>query len=111
MPKITVLPHTEICPNGKIIKDAPEGLSICKILLANNIAIEHACELVCACTTCHIIVKEGYDSLNDIDDMEEDMLDKAWGLSHNSRLSCQSILGSVDLVIEIPKYTINHAKE
>ena len=67
--------------------------------------------MVCACTTCHIIVKEGYQSLNPPDENEEDMLDRAWGLNPQSRLSCQAIVAQDDLVIEIPKYSINHAKE
>jgi len=66
---------------------------------------------VCACTTCHVIVREGLDSLNPPDDNEDDMLDRAWGLTSQSRLSCQAIVAQKDLVIEIPKYSINHAKE
>ena len=73
--------------------------------------IEHACDMVCACTTCHVIVREGLDSLNPPDDNEDDMLDRAWGLTSQSRLSCQAIVAQKDLVIEIPKYSINHAKE
>ncbi len=94
-----------------MIEDAPEGENICRVLLNNGIKIEHACELSCACTTCHVIVKEGFDSLDEASDSEEDMLDKAWGLSSNSRLSCQAVIQDVDLVVEIPRYTINHAKE
>ncbi len=107
---ITILPHPEYAPEGKTI-EAQRGLSICKNLLAAGVEIEHACEMVCACTTCHIIVRKGFDSLNEPTDMEEDMLDKAWGLSAQSRLSCQAKVGTEDLTIEIPKYTINHAKE
>ena len=111
MPKITVLPHEGIAPEGKIIENAPVGESICRVLLANGIEMEHACEMVCACTTCHVVVKEGFNSLEDATDDEEDLLDKAWGLKPNSRLSCQAIVSDEDLVIEIPKYTINHAEE
>ncbi|WP_301117834.1 ISC system 2Fe-2S type ferredoxin [Pusillimonas sp. (ex Stolz et al. 2005)] len=111
MPKITVLPHPEICPEGAVIDDAPQGTSICRILLDNGIEIEHACELSCACTTCHVVVRQGFDSLEEASDNEEDYLDRAWGLEANSRLSCQAILADEDLTIEIPKYTINHAKE
>ena len=60
MPKLTVLPHPEYCPEGAVIEDAPKGVSICRILLDNHIDIEHACEPSCACTTCHVVVKEGY---------------------------------------------------
>jgi ferredoxin, 2Fe-2S len=110
MPTITVLPHPDICPQGATI-DAQQGVSICKNLLSHDIEIEHACEMVCACTTCHVIVRQGFDSLNELDEDEEDMLDKAWGLSPLSRLSCQAKVGTQDLTIEIPKYSINHAKE
>ncbi|VCU70331.1 2Fe-2S ferredoxin [Pigmentiphaga humi] len=111
MPKLTVLPHPELCPQGAVIEDAPTGVSICRVLLDNHIEIEHACELSCACTTCHVIVREGFSSLEDASDNEEDMLDKAWGLTSASRLSCQAIIDDADLTVEIPKYTINHASE
>ena len=110
MPIIKILPHKEVCPNGVEIEATP-GKSICSELLAHNIEIEHACEMACACTTCHVIVHKGFDSLNDASDREEDLLDMAWGLTSVSRLSCQAIVGSDDLEIELPKYTINHAKE
>lgn len=90
---------------------APAGTSICEALLENGIKIEHACDMVCACSTCHVIVREGYASLNAPEENEEDMLDKAWGLEPNSRLSCQAILAQKNVVVEIPKYSINHAKE
>lgn len=110
MAKIKVLPHEEICPHGAEI-EAPRGTSICRALLDHGIEIEHACELSCACTTCHVVVKEGFASLNPSDEDEDDLLDKAWGLTPTSRLSCQAIVAGADLVIEIPKYTINYAKE
>ena len=110
MPKIIVLPHEELCPDGDLL-DANPGDTNCDTLLNNNIDIEHACDKVCACTTCHVIIKEGYASLPPSDDLEDDMLDKAWGLTPKSRLSCQSIIQNDDLTIEIPKYTINLAKE
>ena len=111
MPKITVLPHPDVCPEGAVIDDAPAGVSICRVLLDNHVEIEHACELSCACTTCHVIVREGFSSLAPATDSEEDLLDRAWGLSSTSRLSCQAKVASADLTIEIPRYTINHAKE
>lgn len=110
MPIIKILPHAEYCPQGTEIK-APAGTSICEALLENGIEIEHACEMSCACTTCHVIVREGLASLNEAEEEEEDLLDRAWGLTPQSRLSCQAILAQKDLVVEIPKYTINHAKE
>ena len=65
----------------------------------------------CACTTCHVVVREGFKSLGEPDESEEDLLDRAWGLEPNSRLSCQAVIAGESLVIEIPRYTINHAKE
>ena len=110
MPQIVVLPHVELCPEGAVI-DAKAGMSLCDALLDNDVEIEHACEKSCACTTCHVIVREGFNALTPSEELEDDLLDKAWGLEPNSRLSCQVILGNDDLVIEIPKYTINMAKE
>jgi ferredoxin, 2Fe-2S len=110
MPTIKILPHPEYAPEGKSVS-APAGTSICEALLDNGVNIEHACDMVCACTTCHVIVREGMQSLNEIEEGEEDMLDRAWGLEPNSRLSCQAILAQQDVTIDIPKYSINHAKE
>lgn len=110
MPQIVFLPHQEICPEGAVI-EAKKGESICEAALRNGLKIEHACEMSCACTTCHVVVREGSNSLNEPDELEEDMLDKAWGLEAESRLSCQAIVDDEDLVVEIPKYTINHASE
>ena len=110
MPTIKILPHPEYCPQGASIS-APAGTSICEALLEHDIQIEHACDMSCACTTCHVIVREGFNSLNPLDETEEDLLDRAWGLEPNSRLSCQAFVAGKDLTIEIPKYTINHARE
>jgi 2Fe-2S ferredoxin len=110
MPIIKILPHAEYCPQGATV-EAPRGASICEALLENGIPIEHACEMACACTTCHVVVKEGYASLGEMDEAEEDLLDRAWGLTPTSRLSCQAILSDQDVTIEIPKYSINHARE
>lgn len=110
MPKIIVLPNENLCPDGFVI-DAKKGVSVCRALLDNNIEIEHACEMSNACTTCHVHVREGLESLKYPDEKEEDLLDKAWGLDLDSRLSCQAIVEEEDLVIEIPKYTINQVSE
>jgi 2Fe-2S ferredoxin len=110
VPQIVVLPHASLCPDGAVF-EVESGISVCDALLDNDIEIEHACEKSCACTTCHIVVREGYASLNEAEEKEEDLLDMAWGLEATSRLSCQAIVDKADLVIEIPKYTINHARE
>ncbi|GLO60037.1 ferredoxin [Vibrio sp. MACH09] len=110
MPKIVVLPHEELCPEGAVL-DAVSGETVLDVALKNGIGIEHACEKSCACTTCHVIVREGFDSLDESDELEDDMLDKAWGLEPESRLGCQAKVMDEDLVVEIPKYTLNHASE
>jgi len=110
MPKIIVLPHEELCPQGTLFEVEP-GISICDALLQHDVEIEHACEKSCACTTCHVILREGFNSLEPAEEAEEDLLDKAWGLEPTSRLSCQAVVADQDLVVEIPKYSINMAKE
>lgn len=110
MPKILVLPHPDCAPHGAEFEVAP-GTSICDALLDKHVEIEHACGKVGACTTCHVIVRQGGDSLAPPSDTEEDMLDRAWGVERQSRLSCQAIVAEADLVVEIPKYSLNHAKE
>lgn len=110
MPIIKILPHDEYCPQGAEIK-APTGTSICEALLDNGINIEHACDMSRACTTCHVIVRQGFDSMEPSEEEEDDLLDRAWGLEPQSRLSCQAILAREDVTVEIPKYSINHAKE
>jgi ferredoxin, 2Fe-2S len=110
MPRLKVLPHATLCPQGAQIEAKP-GVSICDTLLANHIEIEHACEKQAACTTCHVILREGFRSLDEASEKEEDMRDKAWGLEATSRLSCQAKVADADMVIEIPKYTINYERE
>ena len=110
MTVIKILPHATLCPEGKTIEAAP-GTSVCEALLENGVEIEHACDMSCACTTCHVIVREGFNSLEASSEDEDDLLDRAWGLTPLSRLSCQAKVGKDKLVIEIPKYTINYAKE
>ena len=110
MPVIKILPHAEYCPDGAEI-NAPTGTSVCEALLENGINIEHACDMSRACTTCHVIVRKGFDSMEPSEEEEDELLDKAWGLEPQSRLSCQAIVARDDLTVEIPKYSINHAKE
>jgi 2Fe-2S ferredoxin len=110
MPVIRILPHPEYAPEGASF-EATQGTSLCEAMLEHGVDIEHACEMSCACTTCHVVVREGFESLGEMDESEEDLLDRAWGLEPTSRLSCQAIVSNRDVTIEIPKYSINHAKE
>ena len=110
MARIVFLPHKEICPEGAVV-EAQRGESVCEAALRSRLDIEHACEMSCACTTCHIHVREGFELLPEADDLEEDYLDKAWGVDPDSRLSCQVIVEDDDLVVEIPRYTINMVSE
>jgi ferredoxin, 2Fe-2S len=110
MTQIIVLPNADHCPDGAVIEAEP-GTTLCDSLLDNGIEIEHACERSCACTTCHVVVREGFASLPAAEEAEEDLLDRAWGLEATSRLACQAIVQKTPLTIEIPKYTINHASE
>ena len=110
MTQIIVLPHIELCPEGAVI-EAEVGKSICENLLENGIAIEHACEMSSACTTCHVVIREGFGKLEPSEELEDDLLDRAWGLEPNSRLSCQAMVNDSPLVVEIPRYSINMTKE
>ncbi|AGZ36920.1 ISC system 2Fe-2S type ferredoxin [Pseudomonas sp. SWI6] len=110
MPQVIFLPHEKFCPEGLVVEVEP-GTNILELAHEHHIEMESACGGVCACTTCHCIVREGFDSLEEADELEEDMLDKAWGLEAQSRLACQVIVGEEDLTIEIPKYSLNHAAE
>ena len=110
MTRVTVLPHDPLSPKGAVLEVEP-GVTLCDALLANGIEIEHACEKSCACTTCHVILREGGGSLAPSTEDEDDLLDRAWGLTPQSRLSCQAIVAGERLVVEVPRYTINYAKE
>jgi len=110
MPTVTVLPHEVLCPSGATF-DAPAGARLCDVLQNNGVALEHACEKACVCTTCHVIVRAGFESLRAASEDEEDQLGKAWGLEPTSRLGCQIRLSEQNLVVEIPRYTLNLAAE
>lgn len=110
MPQVIFLPHPELCPDGAAI-EVDSGTTVLDVALNNGIGIEHACEKSCACTTCHVIIREGFASMDESDELEDDLLDKAWGLEPDSRLGCQAIIKDEDLVIEIPKYTVNQVSE
>ncbi|WP_324731568.1 ISC system 2Fe-2S type ferredoxin [Pseudomonas paeninsulae] len=110
MPQVIFLPNADHCPEGLVI-EAQSGETVLNVALRHGIGIEHACEKSCACTTCHVVVREGFASMEPSDELEDDMLDKAWGLEPNSRLSCQAVVAEQDLVVEIPRYTINQVSE
>lgn len=110
MPRITVQPHVALCPDGAAF-EAKRGGFLCDALLKHGIALEHACEKSCACSTCHVIVRVGFDALAPAGEDEEDQLDRAWGVQAHSRLACQVVLRQHDLVVELPRYTVNHASE
>lgn len=110
MPTIKILPHAEYCPQGAEL-EACAGENILTVLLRHNICIEHSCEMQCACTTCHVYVRQGGEQLMSPAEDEDEMLDRAWGLDMDSRLSCQLVMGDKDLLIEIPKYTRNQVSE
>ncbi len=110
MPLIHLLPHPDLCPQGRVL-DVKRGASLCESLLIGEVAIEHACEMVAACATCHVYVREGGASLAEPDDEENDQLDHAWGLEAQSRLACCVKLKDTDITVEFPKHTRNHARE
>lgn len=107
MPKIFFLPHKILLPKGGLFK-CKKGETILNVALRNNIKLEHACEKSCACSTCHCIIRNGFLSLSGWSEKEEDVLDKAWGLESTSRLSCQAIIGDVDIEVQIPLYNANY---
>ena len=111
MTVIKVKPHKELCPDGAVLEADP-GQTLAEVLLDNDVKIEHACELSCACTTCHVIVRKGFDSLDYATDDEEDMLDLAPGLEPQSRLACQCVPnGSQSIIVEIPEWNRNLVSE
>ena len=86
--------------------------SILDIALSHGVEIDHSCGGVCACSTCHVIVRQGGDSLSDMTEAEEDQLSYAPGLTPSSRLSCQSVPnGTRDLVVEVPDWNRNAVRE
>ena len=110
MPRVRLLPHPELCPQGLDIEIKP-GKSLCEGLLKAGVQIEHACEMVAACATCHVYVREGGASLAEAGDNENDQLDNAWGLEAQSRLACCIKLAGDDITVELPRHTRNHARE
>jgi len=113
--RVTFLPMNVTVEAGPVEESAHhEGRpgSLLDVADRHDIAIDHACGGFAACSTCHVYVKEGLDTCNEISEDEEDMLDEAPALKSNSRLACQCIPdGSRDLVVEIPAWNRNMAKE
>ena len=113
--KVTFMPEgitVEIDPK-KVPYDRT-GLpgSVLDIALGFKVGLDHACGGVCACSTCHVIVREGLQSCNESTEDEDDMLDNAPGLTPYSRLGCQCVPdGTMDVVIEIPEWNRNYVKE
>jgi 2Fe-2S ferredoxin len=92
-------------------RDGQKG-SILEIALGHGVDLDHACGGVCACSTCHVIVRQGLESCGEASDDELDQLEKAPGLTPQSRLACQSVPdGSSDLVVEVPNWNRNFARE
>ena len=84
--------------------------SLLDIAKGHDIPLEHACGGSCACTTCHVVVREGAHNLSDMQDDEVDRLDTAWDVTPDSRLGCQAVVRG-DVVCEIPMYTRNYVQE
>ncbi len=101
MPKITFKSGR---PNENVTLEAKEGTTILDVALDNDIDLEHNCGGSCACTTCHVYIREGMTNLSEMEEDEEDRLDTAEGLTLSSRLGCQARVNG-DVVVEIPKRT------
>jgi 2Fe-2S ferredoxin len=93
--------------------DHGQPASVLDVILGHRLFLEHACGGNCACTTCHVIVKQGFNKLSEASEQEEDLLDKAPGLTPTSRLGCQAVIEDPDaeIVVVIPRYTINQVSE
>ncbi|HNQ23384.1 MAG TPA: 2Fe-2S iron-sulfur cluster-binding protein [Phycisphaerae bacterium] len=113
--RITFLPiNVAVEVDPERIPYSAEGLpgSILEIALAHGVELDHACGGVCACSTCHCLVREGSRSLPEPSDAELDQLDNAPGVGPQSRLACQSVPdGTCDLVVEVPEWNRNLIQE
>ncbi len=113
MPNVTFLPAgvTVEFEDGKLpYQEHGRPGSLLDIAINHGIDLEHACGGVCACTTCHVIVKSGDNNLSEMDDDEGDRLDEAPGLTLHSRLGCQSVVTG-DITVEIPTWNRNYVSE
>lgn len=102
MPIVKVQPHKDVCPNGAEI-DVETGKRLAQALNQAGVSLPHSCQYNCACASCHVIVKEGYDTLGTPDDDEYDQLECAVDVCPTSRLACQVRMGIENITIEIPK--------
>jgi 2Fe-2S ferredoxin len=113
--KLTFLPAGQVVEvDPADVPYARDGFagSILEIALGHDIDIDHACGGVCACSTCHVVVREGLESCQEASDEELDQLDNAPGQTHQSRLACQAVPdGSCDVVVEIPAWNRNLVRE
>lgn len=108
--RVRVLAHPQLCPEG-VEFDARPGRRLIDELIGHGVAIEHACEKVGACATCHVHLRDGAAFVAAADEEEEDRLDAAWGLDAQSRLACRVRVRGPSLLIELPQFTRNHARE
>lgn len=113
MPKVTFLPENiTLDYNPETMPYSEHGLqgSLLDIALNHGLQLEHACGGSCACTTCHVIIRQGAEHLSDMEEDEADRLDTAWDLTTHSRLGCQAVVTG-DVVCELPMYTRNYVQE
>lgn len=109
---LPVVSKVQINPEQRPSSETGLPGSILDIALASGVDIDHACGGVCACSTCHVIVQEGAGDCNDSTEAEEDQLDKAPGLTPQSRLACQTIpRGTKNLIVEVPNWNRNLVRE
>ena len=108
MPKVHFITHD----GTHHTVDVPAGTSLMRAAIDNGVpGIDGDCGGQCACATCHVYIRQGAEHLTPADEEEEDQLDDAWGLDADSRLSCCVKLKGPALVVELPRYTKNHARE
>ncbi len=111
--KVTFLPANvtvEVDPAALPYQEHGKPLSLLDIALNFGVPLEHACGGNCACTTCHVIVKEGEGHLSEMEDEEADRLDMAAGLTMHSRLGCQCVVKG-DVTVEVPDWNRNYVSE
>jgi 2Fe-2S ferredoxin len=95
------VPRVTFLPSQRTV-EVPRGSSILQAAEAAHVDLPHNCGGVCACTTCHVWVEQGYASLSEVEDREDDKLNEAEGLSARSRLGCQACVEDEDVVVRIP---------